>query len=81
MARFLIGTIPLVGHVNPALPIARKLIERGHEVWWYTGAALQSKVEATGARFVPIRTGMDFSNPKNIPDSLVEKRKNLKGLA
>ncbi|MBD0343443.1 MAG: glycosyltransferase [Coleofasciculus sp. Co-bin14] len=81
MARFLIGTIPLVGHVNPALPIARKLIERGHEVWWYTGTALQSKVEATGARFVPIRTGMDFSNPKNIPDSLLEKRKNLKGLA
>ncbi len=81
MARFLIGTIPLVGHVNPALPIARKLIERGHEVWWYTGTALQSKVEATGARFVPIRTGMDFSNPNNIPDSLLEKRKNLKGLA
>ncbi len=81
MARFLIGTIPLVGHVNPALPIARKLIERGHEVWWYTGTALQSKVEATGARFVPIRTGMDFSNPNNIPDSLLEKRKNLNGLA
>ncbi|MBF2066628.1 MAG: hypothetical protein IGS39_19730 [Calothrix sp. C42_A2020_038] len=35
MARFLIGTLPAVGHVNPALPIARKLIERGHEVWWY----------------------------------------------
>jgi UDP:flavonoid glycosyltransferase YjiC (YdhE family) len=80
MARFLIGTIPQVGHVNPALPIARKLVERGHEVWWYTGTALQSKVEATGARFVPIRTGMDFSDPKNIPDSLLEKRKSLKGL-
>jgi UDP:flavonoid glycosyltransferase YjiC (YdhE family) len=81
MARFLIGTIPLVGHVNPALPIARQLVERGHEVWWYTGKALQSKVEATGARFIPIRTGLDFSDPKNIPDSFLEKRKNLKGLA
>jgi UDP:flavonoid glycosyltransferase YjiC (YdhE family) len=72
MARFLIGTIPLVGHVNPALPIARQLVERGHEVWWYTGKNFQSKVEATGARFVPIRTGLDFYDPKNIP-------KNLKG--
>ncbi len=34
MPRFLIGTIPLVGHVNPALPIARQLVNRGHEVWW-----------------------------------------------
>jgi UDP:flavonoid glycosyltransferase YjiC (YdhE family) len=81
MARFLIGTIPLVGHVNPALPIARQLVERGHEVWWYTGKTLQSKIEATGARFLPIRTGRDFSDTKNVPDSLLEKRRNLKGLA
>ena len=74
MARFLIGTIPLVGHVNPALPIARQLVERGHEVWWYTGKNLQSKVEATGARFVPISAGVDLYEPKNIP-------KNLKGIA
>ena len=81
MARFLIGTIPLIGHINPALPIARQLVERGHEVWWYTGIAFQSKVEATGARFLPMPTGMDFPDPKNIPDSLLEKRENLKGLA
>ncbi len=81
MARFLIATIPLVGHVNPALPIARQLVERDHEVWWYTGKTLQSKIEATGARFLPIRTGMDFSDSNNVPDSLREKRKNLKGLA
>ncbi len=28
MARFLIGTMPAFGHVNPTLPIARKLVER-----------------------------------------------------
>jgi UDP:flavonoid glycosyltransferase YjiC (YdhE family) len=32
MARFLIGTIPVVGHVSPAVPIARELVKRGHEV-------------------------------------------------
>ncbi len=81
MARFLIGTIPLVGHVNPAMPIACKLVERGHEVWWYTGKAFQSKVEATGARYVPIVESFDFSTLKNIPESLLEKRKSLQGIA
>lgn len=32
MARFLIATIPFTGHVNPALPIARELVARGHDV-------------------------------------------------
>ncbi len=63
MARFLIGTIPAVGHVNPTLPIARSLVERGHEVWWYTGQAFQPKVEATGARYVPILNAFDPSDP------------------
>ncbi|MGH8001340.1 MAG: glycosyltransferase [Brasilonema sp.] len=62
MARFLIGTIAATGHVNPALPIARKLVERGHEVWWYTGIGFKDKIEATGAHHVPIRTGIDFTD-------------------
>ncbi|HEY9739173.1 MAG TPA: glycosyltransferase [Coleofasciculaceae cyanobacterium] len=81
MARFLIGTIPAVGHVNPALPIARKLVERGHEVWWYTGEEFQSNVEATGARYVPIVNAFDPSDPKKMPESLLEKRKTLRGIA
>lgn len=80
MARFLIGTIPAIGHVNPALPIARKLVERNHEVWWYTGKGFQSKIEETGARHVPIQTGLDFSDLATIPASFTEKRNNLKGL-
>lgn len=60
MARFLIGTMPLTGHVNPGLPIARKLVERGHEVRWYTGRKFQGKIEATGAEYVPMETALDF---------------------
>ncbi|MBE9182473.1 hypothetical protein IQ268_28390 [Oculatella sp. LEGE 06141] len=52
MARFLIATIPVVGHVSPMLPIAQTLISRGHEVWWYTGALFQERIAAIGARFV-----------------------------
>jgi MGT family glycosyltransferase len=62
MAKFLIGTIPLVGHVNPGLPIARALVQRGHEVRWYTGRRFQAKVEATGAQFVPMRAAPDFDD-------------------
>lgn len=62
MARFLIGTIPGFGHVNPALPIARKLVERGHEVWWYTGKLFQAKIEATGACYIPMNKGLDISD-------------------
>ncbi|MCP3138632.1 glycosyltransferase [Pyxidicoccus xibeiensis] len=60
MARFLLATIPLTGHFNPGAPIARRLVERGHEVRWYTGSLFRSKVEATGARYVPMRATKDF---------------------
>lgn len=54
MARFLVGTIAAIGHVNPALPIVRQLVAQGHEVWWYTGQGFKAKVEATGAHHVPV---------------------------
>ena len=53
MSRFLICTLPLAGHVNPGLPIARTLAARGHQVWWYTGQQFRSAIEATGAHHVP----------------------------
>ncbi|HEX4215446.1 MAG TPA: glycosyltransferase [Candidatus Dormibacteraeota bacterium] len=53
MARFLISTMPASGHVNPAVPLARRLVERGHEVRWHTGTEFREQVEATGARLAP----------------------------
>jgi UDP:flavonoid glycosyltransferase YjiC (YdhE family) len=60
MARFLIGTVPTTGDSAPGFPIARELVARGHEVWWYTGQRFQSKVEATGARYIPMKSAPDF---------------------
>jgi UDP:flavonoid glycosyltransferase YjiC (YdhE family) len=60
MARFLIGTMPVTGHVGPALPIARELVARGHEVRWYTGSRFRSRVEATGAQYIPMKSAPDF---------------------
>lgn len=62
MARFLIASLPLTGHIYPPLPIARKLVERGHEVRWYTGRKFQQRIEATGARFEPFRTAYDYDD-------------------
>jgi len=61
------------------MPIARKLVERGHEVVWITGRMYREKVETTGARFHPL--------PKEIDPGEMEiyefypQMKKLKGLA
>lgn len=80
MTRFLIGTFAVVGHVNPVLPIVQRLIEQGHEVWLYTGHGFKEKVEATGARHVPIQRGIDYSMPETIPQSWMEQCDALKGV-
>ncbi len=81
MGKFLIGTIPVVGHVSPALPVVRELINRGHEVCWYTGSAFRAKIESTGARFVPITSGLDYSYPENVPSEWTDQRNALRGPA
>jgi UDP:flavonoid glycosyltransferase YjiC (YdhE family) len=59
VARFLICTLPMAGHVNPALPIARTLVQRGHEVWWYTGRKFRTVIESAGARYSPMQAAPD----------------------
>lgn len=80
MARFLVGTIAAAGHVNPALPIVQRLVEQGHQVWWYTGRGLKNKVEATGARHVPIQRGIDLTVPDAIPAQWLAQRDALNGV-
>jgi MGT family glycosyltransferase len=80
MTRFLIGTIPVIGHVSPAVPIVRELVKRGHEVCWYTGQAFQATVEATGARFAPIRSWLDYSDLNNVPPDLMDQRDAVQGI-
>lgn len=62
MARFLISTVPLTGHVTPALPLARRLVQAGHEVCWYGGRKFQADIEATCARFLPMSPSVDFDD-------------------
>ncbi|HEU0029939.1 MAG TPA: nucleotide disphospho-sugar-binding domain-containing protein [Kofleriaceae bacterium] len=52
MARLVVATVPLTGHVEPMRVVVRELVARGHEVTWYSGRAYAATIEATGARFV-----------------------------
>ncbi len=45
MAQILMLTVSIPGHTNPGLPLVRKLVERGHEVRWYTNPRFQAKKE------------------------------------
>ena len=44
--------IPAHGHTNPTLGVVRELINRGHEVWYYSYSMFRDKIEATGAKFI-----------------------------
>ena len=52
MSKIVFFCIPAHGHTNPTLGVVRELIERGHEVWYYSYNLMREKIETTGARFV-----------------------------
>jgi UDP:flavonoid glycosyltransferase YjiC (YdhE family) len=71
MARFLFATMAIPGHVAPIAPVVRALVERGHEVTWYTSKFFADRVRATGASFAPIKSALDFGDgdyERHFPD-------------
>src|SRR5689334_13302570 len=56
--RYLFAPIPVTGHVNPGLPIARELARRGHDVRWYSSPRFKRAIESIGARYIPLRTAL-----------------------
>ncbi|KAK9240746.1 hypothetical protein V1525DRAFT_423663 [Lipomyces kononenkoae] len=66
--KLLIATQPFTGHINPMQPIAKELVERGHEVVWLTGEEFRTKVELTGARFMATDKSEVFDSVPLKPD-------------
>src|SRR5690349_17761030 len=62
MPRILVATMPVPGHVAPMRMVARKLVERGNEVVWYGSQFFQAQIESTGARFMPIKSALDYGD-------------------
>lgn len=79
MARLIIMTAPYPGHVAPTIPIARKLVERGHEVVWITGRMYRDKIETIGAKFHPLPKEID-PNGMEVYDWYPQLKK-LRGLS
>ena len=61
--------LPYSGHTNPTLPLAEKLVSRGHRVTYVNAESFRRKTEETGAHFVPYR---DF--PADLSDKEIERR-------
>jgi MGT family glycosyltransferase len=59
MARLLVATVPLTGHIHPMLPIVSELASRGHELVWTTGTKFAPRVRATGAAHVAMSSDWD----------------------
>ena len=78
MSSFLFATQPVTGHVVPAVPVIRTLVERGHDVRWYTGTKFRSRVEAAGAEFVAYEQAYDYDDADY--DAAFPGRSQLKGL-
>ena len=52
MSKIVFFCIPAHGHTNPTLGVVRELVERGHEVLYYSYNSFKEKIEAAGAMFV-----------------------------
>ena len=53
MSKIVFFCIPAHGHTNPTLNVVRELVDRGHQVWYYSYEPFRRKIEATGAKFIP----------------------------
>jgi UDP:flavonoid glycosyltransferase YjiC (YdhE family) len=78
VARFLVATHPITGHVLPGIPIVTELVRRGHDVHWYVGAKFRPTVERSGAAFEPYVHALDFDDSDY--DAAFPERRALRGL-
>jgi UDP:flavonoid glycosyltransferase YjiC (YdhE family) len=57
--RYVLCTTPAQGHTTPLLALARRLVEEGHDVVFFTTEHYRDKVATTGAGFVPFDAAYD----------------------
>jgi MGT family glycosyltransferase len=69
--KFLMASVPAMGHLNPILTIAHIFKADGHQVLVTTASFLREKVEAVGVAFVPLPPGADLDSrdmPALVPE-------------
>lgn len=74
--KILMVNVPFSGHVNPTLPLAKELVERGHNVSYILTNQWKDRIEETGAVFIPYKDDADYNisfkngKPKNFLKAL-----------
>lgn len=51
--RFLFVNLPYSGHINPTIPLAKLLVEAGHDVDYVLDSSFKDTIEETGATLIP----------------------------
>lgn len=84
--RYLFAPIPVTGHVNPGLPIARELVRRGHDVRWYSTQRFRRAIDSIGARWVPLRHALPIDEenfdmwPERPAEGIAQLQHDIKNL-
>ena len=52
MSKIVFFCIPAYGHTNPTLGVVKELVNRGHEVVYYSYNQFREKIEGLGAEFI-----------------------------
>lgn len=52
MSKIAFFCIPAFGHTNPTLAVVEELVNRGHEVWYFSYDMFKEKIESAGARYI-----------------------------
>ena len=60
MSRFLFATVPVPAHTRNPLPVAARLVARGHEVLWFAGQRFHDAIAAVGAVPLPYGATLDY---------------------
>ncbi|WP_078577566.1 macrolide family glycosyltransferase [Salipaludibacillus agaradhaerens] len=69
MSKIVFFSIPAHGHTNPTLPVVSELVDRGHEVRYYSFIEFREKIESCGAKFIPCDTFLP-----SIPQQELERK-------
>jgi UDP:flavonoid glycosyltransferase YjiC (YdhE family) len=79
--RYLLCATPAQGHAVPLLAIARRLVDDGHDVVFFTTPHYRDRVTATGARFVPFAAEYDAHDLMLAnPDREAASRRGIRGV-
>ena len=66
MSRFLFYVMNEPGHLYPTVPVAKKLMKRGHDVAYASQPSAEGLIKGQGINFFPIEPDINYSNLLNL---------------